>query len=147
MKLLIAVLFALTVGCSHRSHLEQLRSEVSEHEARNLKEIRDELKLILKHHPELSIEAKAEITNRMEQSLARHQELRDQESKVIQHVLKEAVAEDTSLAEGKAQRKELQTIYEQKSNNLFELVHSIRRFTGQDDRMKQEMEILFREFR
>ena len=148
MKASILFLLFLAIGCSHRSHLEQLRSEVSQHEARNLKEIRDELELILTNHPELSEEVKTKITQNVEDSLRRHQELRNKESEIFQHVLKEAVANDpTGTQEGKAQRKELRMIYEQKSDNLFELVKGIRSLTGPDERIQQEMEILLREFR
>lgn len=148
MKILAALFLVLALSCSHRPYLEELRSEVSQHEARNLEEIRSELNDILEHHPELSNEVKAEISKRLEETLVKHQELRNQESRVIQYVLKEAVATDsTDDNEQKAQRKELRTIYEQKSENLFELVHAIRKLTGDDDKIKQEMEILFREFR
>lgn len=148
MKILAVLSLVLVMSCSHRPYVEELRSEVSQHEARNLEEIRSELNDILEHHPELSKEVKAQLTKRVEESLAKHQELRNQESRVIQHVLKDAIGNDsTGVNEGMAQRKELRTIYTQKSDNLFDLVYAIRKLTGEDDKIKQEMEILFREFR
>lgn len=148
MKTLPVLFLLLTVSCSHRSHLEALRAEVSQHEARNLQEIRSELNEILEHHPELSNDVKAEVSKRVEASLVKHQELRNQESRVIQHVLKEAVVNDpTGSNETKIHRKELHTIYEQKSDNLFDLAFAIRKMTSEDDLINQEIEVLFREFR
>ncbi len=147
---LFSLLFLLIVsGCTHGVQVDELSEEINRHEARSLAEIRAELKIILEAHPDLSKEVQDGITQTVEKGLAKHQVLRDQESKVIHHILSQAVSPISEKEGTIAQKDILRKIYLEKSDNVFELVMDVKKLVGPSpkDGIDQEMKLLIREIR
>jgi hypothetical protein len=102
----------------------------------------------------VSSEAKTKIKNHIDLVLAKHQELKDEEAKIIQLLIGKSVRANTLTKEErsdeKALRKRLGEVYESKSENIFSLASFVADMASRNETSKEfdgDMALFFRELR
>jgi CRISPR/Cas system-associated endonuclease/helicase Cas3 len=130
-----------------------LQEQINDLEVKTAQEINKHAKILLEEHPELSESSKNKIKSYLDETMKKHQELKDEESRVFQLLLQ------NSLVHGKGQmgmedykklKSHLLKIYESKSSNIFELIMQINKMAENSeigDGVKSDVFLFIRDFR
>jgi len=150
---LFLALFIFSSCSSQKTARLPLQDQINEFEVKTAQEMNKHANLLLDNHPELSDSSKLKIKSYLDATMKRHQELKDEESKVIQLMLqnslsqlKEGIGEDDS----KKLRSFLLEIYKSKSSNIFNLIMQVNQMAKNSeigDGVKKDMFHFMREFR
>lgn len=150
----LILILGLFFSCSSSQEKKRLADKVQEAEVRSFEEIKSHAQLLVNEHSELDEKTKAELTQLLETSLNKQQELKDQESKVIQLLLIKSLAanklSDQDRKDKNALKLRLDQIYDQKSSNILDLVKKIVKLSKKNmigPEFRDDFIIFMREFR
>jgi hypothetical protein len=154
-KMLTILFLAGLTSCSLNSaDKTRINNKIHFENAKSFEEIRSHFQQVINAHPELNDDARTKIGLLLDQAIEKQIALKDQESQVIQVLLKKSLSVNTltatELKDKKSLKHRLTEIYELKANNIFLLVSNLKEVlekTKTDETLEQEMVILFREFR
>lgn len=152
MRLLQAsFLIFLIAGCSSTAEQKKtLQQKIADQEVRTLTEIKSDAAILLESHPELTPATKDKIRQQIDVVIARHQDLKEKESKVINLLITESLTENESKKTQKNLKKELDEIYDAKEENILSLVFLISKMKFNNETSEsfnQDVQMFFREFR
>jgi hypothetical protein len=155
MKILFLLLIMLTVSsCStQKSNRVPLQAQINDLEAKTAQEINNHAKVLLEDHPELSESSKVKIKSYLDETMKKHQELKDEESKVVQLLLQNSLSHGkgpVGVEDYKTLKSHLLKIYESKSSNIFELIMQINKMAENreiGDGVKNDVFLFMRDFR
>ena len=130
-----------------------LQQQINDLEVKTAKEMHNHANVLLENHPELSESSKLKIKSYLDQTMNKHQALKDEESKVIQLMLQNSL---THAKSGKAEddnknlKSHLLEIYKSKSANIFDLIVQINQMAKNseiDEGVKSDLYLFMRDFR
>lgn len=155
MKLLSLLLtLGLMVSCSSTLEKKKLTEKIQAEEVRSFQEIKSHTETLLDEHPELDGKTKDELRNLLQTTMQRHQELKDQESKIFQLLLDKSlrISRLTSqeLKDKNGLMLRLSQVYDQKSNNVLSLIKRIVELSQQNaisEGLRLDMLMIMRDFR
>jgi len=130
-----------------------LQEQINDLEVKTAQEISKHAKVLLESHPELSESSKNKIKLYLDQTMRKHQELKDEESKVFQLLLQNSLSHDKGqmgTEDYKNLKSHLLRIYESKSSNVFDLILHINKMSENreiGDGVKSDVLIFMRDFR
>lgn len=151
-SLCLSVLILFSACTTKKEPLENLETIISQEEVRNFKEIERHSKLLIKLHPELKPTTKTELEQLITSALDRAQQLRNEESQIIQLLLDRSLrsqAKDEKTSEFELTKK-LDKVYSEKEKNILALVARIKVLSENkeiDEKMEKDMMIFLRDFR
>ncbi len=149
--LMLTSLISCSSG-SKKDHLS-LKEIIEKEEARSFGEIQHHSELLLDQHPELNSETKEKLRIGIREMISTHQKLKDQESKIIQSLLNRSLSGRKSDNEGKEVnllKKSLLEVYNQKSQNVINLLNEINKMSEANQLnqgVRDDLFILIRELR
>jgi TolA-binding protein len=153
---IVLLLFTLVflVSCSSTQEKTKLVDKIHAEEARSFQEIKSHTEFLLDNHPELNIKTKNELRSLLHITINRHQDLKDQESKIIQLLLKNSLRvnqlTEQELNDKSILKLQLTEVYEQKSNNILSLIKRIIDLSMQNainEELGNDLMIFMRDFR
>lgn len=157
MKCLVsyAFLFLILISCaSKKNESLRIQEKIASEQVRTLKEIQQHSEMILHAHPELSPDAKLKVKQYMDETLTKQQELKDEESKIVQILLSKSLRvnqlSNDELRDKKSLQKRLQAVYESKAENILSLVSHIIEMSERnevDAKFERDMELFMRNLR
>jgi len=150
--LLFLALVALVIlsSCAHRVDFQEFAKKVAETEARNPREIREHMELMLMLHPKMDKSTKESIRQLLLTHFDEHKKLRDEESKVIQVLLEKSLDAPDFKNHQHNGLAELNKLYSLKARNVSQLVEKIQAVTvGIVERraVHRELQMLLNELR
>lgn len=130
------------VACSHHSSSRKMKFEdrVNAQSAATLSQVEENLKELLNSHKELTEDQRTKISDRVHLFMKTQRSLRVREQKLLEIGLGDAIY--ASEASKKQWKKEVNSLYEQKAENIETTVNDIHVIT-QDPPVKKEF---FQEF-
>jgi hypothetical protein len=138
---------------SHKTARAPLQEQINDLEVKTSKEMHNHANVLLDIHPELSETSKLKIKSYLDQTMNKHQALKDEESKVIQLMLQKSlthVKPEKEKDEGKNLKTHLLEIYKSKSANIFDLIVQINEMAKNseiDEGVKSDLYLFMRDFR
>jgi hypothetical protein len=142
------------VSCSTKKTARApLQEQINDLEVKTAQEMHNHANVLLENHPELSESSKLKIKSYLEQTMNKHQALKDEESKVIQLMLQKSltnVKAEKEEDESKNLKSHLLKIYQSKSANIFELIVQINQMAKNseiDEGVKTDLYLFMRDFR
>lgn len=127
----LALLLSLTVlvSCASATTKKSLAEKIQAEEARSLAEIGSHAEALLDQHPELDDRAKSEIRPLLQVTMRKHQELKDEESRIFQLLVEKSLRVNRlstqDLKDKSALRSQLVELYKRKSVNILGLIDRI----------------------
>lgn len=153
-RLLLGMTLGLLVSCSSAHEKRKLSEKIQAEEVRSFQEIQTHTEYLLVEHPELSDKIKAELRPLLHATMKKHQDLKDEESKVFQLLLGKSLRvnqlTEQELKDKNALKVRLSEIYAQKSTNVLSLIKRIVELSQQNsisEGMQDDLIIYFRDFR
>ena len=150
----ILILATLMSCASKQSDLARLENEVNAEDAKSFENIKNHFILVLNAHPELKQDDRNKISLQLNESINRHITLKENESKVVQLLLRKSIKGDEFSEQDSRDKKSLKerltNIYESKSDNIFSLVTYIKGVVdgGQvSESFEKDMLFIIRDFR
>jgi hypothetical protein len=150
---LMAVLGSIT-SCSTLPENPKLSEKIQSEEVRSLQEIKSHAEMLLDEHPELDETTKDELRGILNNSIATHQNLKDQESKILQLLLDQSFKINQLTPQELKEKNELKLrlsrVYTEKSNNVFALIKSIVDLSKKrpiSEGFRNDMLMIMRDFR
>jgi hypothetical protein len=148
-------LIVISASCAHKPKAEEsLETIVKKEEVRNFKEIERHSKLVVERHPELSADTKSQLQSLISQALNRAQELRDEESQIIQLLLSKSIrAKDLTTQESATKLaliKRLDKVYDEKEKNVLTVISRIKDLSDNNqinEGLEKDMMIFLRDLR
>lgn len=129
-------LLGFLLSCSNLQEERSLSTRIHAEVARSLQEIKSQAELLLSEHPELTSEAKAELRSILARAIETQQLLKDEESKIIQLLLKHSLRvhqlTETELEEKSKLHLRLRMVYKEKSRNVEDLIVKIVTLTEEN---------------
>lgn len=120
---------ALILSCSSLQEEKTLSLRIQKEEVRSLQEIKAYSELLLSAHPELPSEAKSELRSILSSAIETQQLLKDEESRILQLLLKDAFRVNQLTDEEREDkyrlRFRLKKVYEEKSKIAEDLITKI----------------------
>jgi hypothetical protein len=155
MKISLLILVTIFhISCSSSMKKKNLSDRIQAEEVRSYQEIESHSDILLNEHPELDQETKMELKHLLRSTMLRHKELRDQESKIFKLLLDKSLAHNQNdqeiISETKVLKKNLQEVYEQKSQIILNLIKRIVELSQKNmisKGFREDLLILIREFR
>lgn len=155
MKLLPLILsLGLVVSCSSAQEKKKLSEKIQAEEVRSFQEIKSHAATLLDEHPELDAKTKEELRTLLHTTMKKHQDLKDQESKIFQLLLEKSLRvnqlTDQELKDTNSLKLQLSEVYEQKSSNVLTLIKRIVVLSQQNaisEGFRDDMMIFMRDFR
>ena len=150
---LFFALLTLASCSSHKTARAPLQEQINDLEVKTAQEMHNHANVLLDNHPELSESSKLKIKSYLDATMNKHQELKDEESKVIQLMLQNSLTHDK---ENKAENdnKKLQShlleIYKSKSSNILDLIVQINNMAKNSEigeAFKSDVFLFMRDFR
>ncbi len=138
---------------SHKTVRAPLQEQINDLEVKTAKEMHNHANVLLDNHPELSESSKLKIKSFLDATMNKHQELKNEESKVIQLMLKNSLTHDKAdngLNDNKNLKTHLLEIYKSKSSNILDLIMQINNMAKNseiDDSVKNDVFLFMRDFR
>ena len=130
-----------------------LQEQINNLEVKTSQEMHNHANVLLENHPELSESSKQKIKSYLDETMKRHQALKDEESKVIQLMLQKSlthVKPEKEEDEAKNLKTHLLEIYKSKSSNIFDLIVQINQMAKNseiDESVKSDLYLFMRDFR
>lgn len=155
MKLLFLTLcLGLLASCSSVYDKRSLSQKIQAEEARSLMEIKSHADFLLERHPKLDEKTKTELSSLLKTTITKQQELKDEESKIFQLLLKKSLKvnhlSDKELDDKNSLKMRLGDVYEKKSKNIIVLINKIVSLSEQNalnDSLKDDMVEMLRDMR
>ena len=153
---LLPLLLTLTVlvSCSSAKTKKSLAEKIQAEEARSLAEISSHSETLLEEHPELDERMKSELRPLLLATMRKHQELKDEESKIFQLLLEKSFRinqlSPQDLKDKSALKSQLKDLYERKSENVLSLINRIVDLTKNqtiEARLQSDLMFYMRDFR
>ncbi len=154
---LFLLALSFLASCSSANFTKEklrLAERIQAEEVRSLQEIKSHTEILLDEHPELKEITKNELKAALNTSLARHQELKERESKIFQLLLEKSLKASQLTAEEQQDKnnlkKTLNDVYEQKSDNVHWLVGKMVELSNNNqisESFKDDLLIFMRDFR
>jgi hypothetical protein len=148
--IMLPVFMVMLVSCAHRVDYNQFVSKVNAKEARNTAEIKEDIELMLKLHPQMNEETKEAIRGHITTHIDEHQRLKDQESKIVQVLLEKSITSPAIDDHQHNGMKDLDQIYQLKAKNISKLITSVKSLTAnlkEQPELHKELQILMKELR
>ncbi len=153
----ILLTLSFLVSCSSANLSKdklRLAERIQAEEVRSFREIKSHTEILLNDHPELNESTKDELKASLSTTLARHQELKERESKIFQLLLEKSLRINELTAEEQMDKnnlkKALSEVYEAKSDNVHWLVDKMVGLSNKNqisDSFKVDLLIFMRDFR
>lgn len=154
MKFLSSFLLLVTlVSCSSREDKERINDKIHSQTPLTLEDVRRHADLILDAHPEINQDAKEKIRKSMNASIERHEVLKQKELKIVQVLLSKSINPGLTKQEyfdKLAIKKELNSLYQEKAENIFSLMSEVRSVTDTvavNSEFEEDMMIFLRDLR
>lgn len=154
MRLITMLSLLLSVSCASVSNSPKLKEIIAAEEVRSLKEIKNHSQFLLESHPEIKENNKIILEEKINEVLRKQQELRDQESKIIQALINKTLSmpdqSDYNDFSRSKLEKELNSNYENKYKNIYSLVSLISEMSSRNETsstFNQDIGLLIREIR
>jgi hypothetical protein len=150
---LFFALLTLASCSSHKTARAPLQEQINDLEVKTSQEMHNHANVLLENHPELSESSKLKIKSYLDATMNKHQELKDEESKVIQLMLKNSLTHekgDNGLDDNKNLKSHLLEIYKSKSSNILDLIVQINNMAKNSEigeAFKSDIFLFMRDFR
>lgn len=140
-SVIITVSLLVLSSCASQSATKlRLDEMIAREEIRSLQEITHHSQALLETHPELSPEAKSKIKSQIDLALAKHQELKNEEAKIVQLLVGRSFRGNSSMKkdilDDNELRKRLDQTYQSKAQNIFSLATFIVDMASQNKTSK-----------
>ena len=138
---------------SHKTARAPLQEQINDLEVKTSQEMHNHANVLLENHPELSESSKLKIKSYLDATMNKHQELKDEESKVIQLMLKNSLTHekgDKAEDDNKKLKSHLLEIYKSKSSNILDLIMQINNMAKNreiGEAFKSDVFLFMRDFR
>lgn len=154
---LLLITLSSLVSCSSANLTKdklRLAERIQAEEVRSFREIENHTEILLSDHPELNESTKDELKASLSTTIAKHQELKEKESKIFQLLLEKSLRVNELTAEEQKDKKNLKEalseVYEAKSDNVHWLVDRMVGLSNKNqisDSFKVDLLIFMRDFR
>jgi hypothetical protein len=150
---LFFALITLASCSSHKTARAPLQEQINDLEVKTSQEMHNHANVLLENHPELSESSKLKIKSYLDATMNKHQELKDEESKVIQLMLKNSLTHekgDKAEDDNKNLKSHLLEIYKSKSSNILDLIVQINNMAKNreiGEAFKSDIFLFMRDFR
>jgi len=153
-RLPLLLTFTILVSCSSAVTKRSLAEKIEAEEARSLSEISSHSETLLEQHPELDESTKNELKPILQATMKMHQELKEEESKIIQLLINKSFSVNQlskqDLKDKAALKIQLKALYEKKSENVLSLVNQIVNFSKNhplNEGLQKDLRFFMRDFR
>jgi hypothetical protein len=152
--LVFLITLGVLVSCSSSKDKRRLGEKIAAEEVRSIQEITYHSEMLINEHPELEEKTKIELRSLLNVTMKKHQDLKNEESKIFQLLLEESlrvgVLSEQELVDKKALKLQLSGVYEQKSKNVLTLIKSIDELSQENvicGGFRDDLLIYMRDFR
>lgn len=132
----------------------RLSERIQSEEARSIQEIKSHTELLLDEHPELDDVTRNELKEFLNVTMTRHQQLKDDESRIFQLLLQKSIRINSltaqELKDKRDLKKSLSEVYKEKSNNVHTLINKMVELSNKNqisESFKDDMWLFMRDFR
>ncbi len=155
MKSILYISLILFSACAVKMKTEEnLEAIVTQEEVRNFKEIERHSKLVIERHPELTPTTKSQLEELISTALEKAQNLRDEESQIIQLLLSKSIRSKDLTSQEKTTKNELikrlDKVYDAKEKNILAVISRIKELSDKsqiNEGMEKDMMIFLRDLR
>lgn len=126
--LLFLITIVLSVSCASNQHKHH--NEIQEYSYKHYAELKEFINEKIESHKEFNEEQKTSLKNIIAKTLDKHRELKILESKTTQAIVDSMISENENIKKINQLKKQLNKVYEKKSELLFESSKKIQKIIG-----------------